>query len=354
MMMSGTLLNGQVVKDIYVSSEEPYTDHIALKRDSKDTDVLVKFRYDEEKNALALDVISYRNLFVFREPVRYGSILTFFGRIVPDKFPYVISAEPKSRFRFSKELIGSIKRPRSKYVFNKWIEYRGLQPQPAEFQMVNDYIEQVFDVLPGNDVSVTLRDVFLLEGREIMTGKDLQVRYNVKIGHDPCFGRDEEIADANTTLENLFQNYNALKENSKGGVVDSQEAADIFNQLKQAVATQFTYKEITSSCTAVQNIWNVYNDFVDSVAVMKCEYIPKMLGVDAAVLLKNAKTLDDHVSRWLLSEDTVERHDILETMELFISDTESTVKANGLLDAEQERAYATFEKAVKYFRQIVR
>ena len=354
MMLSGTMVKGQSVKDIYVSNEESYTDHIALKQDSRDTDVMVKFQYSEEKNTLTLSVISYRSLFVFREPVRYQSIINFFGRIIPDKFPYVINAEPKSKFRFSKELIRTIKSPRSKYIFNKWVEYKGLQPQPTEFQMVNDYIEQVFDVLPGNNVSVTLRDVYLLEGQEIMTGKDLQTRYNITIGHNPCFGKDEEISAANTTLENLFQNYNALKENSKGGVADSQEIADVFGQLQQAVMTQFTHKDVTSSCTALQNIWNVYNDFVDSVAVMKCVYTPKKLGVDASILLKTARTIDGNVSRWLLSDDPVERRDMASANEDMISDIENMVKTNGLIDAEQRRAYSIFQKAANYSRQIIK
>lgn len=354
MMLSCTVLSGQVIKDIYVSSEESYTDHIALKQDSRDTDVMVKFQYSEENNALTLSVISYRNLFVFREPVRYKSIINFFGRIIPDKFPYVITAEPKSKFRFNRELIRTIKPPLSKHVFNKWIEYKGLQPQPAEFQMVNDYIEQVFDVLPGNNVSVTLRDIFLLEGQEIMTGKDLKTRYNVTIGRNPCFGRDEEISEANTTLENLFQNYNALKENSKDGVADSQEVADVFAQLKQAVMSQFARKDVTSSCTALQNIWNVYNDFVDSVAVLKCVYTPKKLGVDASAIRRTAKAIDDNVSRWLLSDDSVERRDLAGANEEMIADIENLVKANGLIDAEQTKAYVIFQKAAEFSRQIIK
>lgn len=354
MMLSCTVLSGQVIKDIYVSSEESYTDHIALKQDSRDTDVMVKFQYSEENNALTLSVISYRNLFVFREPVRYKSIINFFGRIIPDKFPYVITAEPKSKFRFNRELIRTIKPPLSKHVFNKWIEYKGLQPQPAEFQMVNDYIEQVFDVLPGNNVSVTLRDIFLLEGQEIMTGKDLKTRYNVTIGHDPCFGKDEEIAEANTTLENLFQNYKALKESSKGGVADSQEVADLFGQLKEAVQTQFLHKDVRGACMAVQNIWDVYNDFVDSVAVMKCVYVPRKIGLDANVILMNARAIDENVTRWLNSTDPLERRDLEQSTDELISGIEGLVRDNGLVGIDQTKAYSVFKAAADYSRGIFR
>lgn len=353
-LLSGPALGAQVIKDIYVSQEQPYTDHLSLKQDSRDTDVMVKFQYSEEKNALTLSVISYRTLFVFREPTRYGSVINFFSRIQPDNFPYVVTAEPKTKFRFSDELRRSIKGQRNQHVFNKWIEYRGLQPQDTEYKMVNDYIEQVFDVLPGGDVSVTLRDIFLLEGGEIMCGKDLQTRYNITIGHDPCFGKDEEIAQANTTLENLFQNYNALKETAKGGVADTQEVADLFSQLKEAVQSQFAHKEMRSSCMAVQNIWDVYNDFVDSVAVMKCVYVPRKIGVDAQVILSNAREIDSNVSRWLSSKDPVERRDLYEATEELIKGIEALVAANGLIDGEQTRAYSIFKEAARYSRNIVK
>ena len=353
-LLSGPALGAQVIKDIYVSQEQPYTDHLALKQDSRDTDVMVKFQYSEEKNTLTLSVISYRTLFVFREPTRYGSLINFFSRIQPENFPYVVTAEPKAKFRFSDELRRSIKGPRNNHVFNKWIEYRGLQPQDGEYKMVNDYIEQAFDVLPAGDVSVTLRDIFLLEGGEIMCGKDLQTRYNITIGHDPCFGKDEEIAEANTTLENLFQNYKALKESSKGGVADNQQVADLFGQLKEAVQTQFLHKDVRSACMAVQNIWDVYNDFVDSVAVMKCVYVPRKIGLDANVILMNARAIDENVTRWLNSTDPLERRDLEQSTDELISGIEGLVRDNGLVGIDQTKAYSVFKAAADYSRGIFR
>lgn len=354
-LMWGQVLGAQAIKEIYVSQEEPYTDHIALAQDSRDTDVMVKFQYNEEKNALTVSVISYRNLFVFREPARYGSLINFWGKVVPAKFPYVVSSEPKAKFRFSPELKKSIKGPRSKYIFNKWIEYSGLQPQPTEYAMVNDFIEQSFDVLPGNKVvSVTLRDIYLMNGRDILCGKDLKTRFDITIGHNPCFGKEEEISEATTTLENLFNNYNSLKASSNNGIAESQELADMFAQLKEAVRTQFLPKEVKSSCPAVQNIWDVYNDFVDSVAVMKCVYAPRRTGVDEQIIRMSTRAIDDNVSRWLLSNDPIEKRDLAAAIEETIQDTEALVKANGLIDEAQTKAYALFCEAVKYSRKIVK
>ena len=351
-LLAGPALGAQAVKQVYVSQEEPYTDHQTLTQDSRDTDVIVKFQYDEQQNTLTLSVISYRTLFVFREPARYGSITNLFGRILPEKFPYVMSAEPGAKFRFSAELRKTIDGPYRKHVFNRWLEYKGLQPQPAEYKMVNDYIEQVFDVVPGSDVSVTLRDIFLLEGEEILCGRDLKTRYDITIGHNPCFGKDEEIAQANTTLENLFQNYNSLKTTSGGGLAASQEEADLFLQLKEAVSSQFVHREVRSSCAAVQNIWDVYNDFVDSLAVLKCEYVPVRPGTDAQIILSGARAIDENVSRWLRSSDPVERRDLVAANEEAIKDIEDLVKINGLINQEQQSAYSIFKEAVRYSREV--
>lgn len=64
-----------------------------------------------------------------------------------------------------KPLRKSIK-PKRKHIFRQWIEYEGLQPQPTEYKMVNDYIEQTFDILHEMaDVSITLRDILVMSER---------------------------------------------------------------------------------------------------------------------------------------------------------------------------------------------
>ena len=60
-----TMLSAQVVKEIAVSQKESYTDHLSLKKDTRDMDLMVKFVFNEEANTLTVSLISYRCLFVF-------------------------------------------------------------------------------------------------------------------------------------------------------------------------------------------------------------------------------------------------------------------------------------------------
>ena len=63
---------------------------------------------------------------------------------------------------FVKALRKSIK-PERKHIFSRWIEYEGLQPQPTDYKMVNDYIEQSFDILrQETNVSIMLRDILVM------------------------------------------------------------------------------------------------------------------------------------------------------------------------------------------------
>ena len=349
------LLGAQTVRDIAVKQGEAYTDHIALKADSRDMDITVKIQYDQAANSLTVSVISYRSLFVFRDRARLGSLRNFFGRVMPEKFPYVLSYDPAVKYRFSPELMRSIKAPRSEHVFKGWIEYEGLQSQPSEYKMENDYIEQVFDVLsPEGVVKVTLRDIFLLEDGKILCGRDLQTRYNITLVKDPCFGREEQMELAGVTLENLVKNYETLKTTSKGGVADSRETADLFLQLQDAVRSQFPRNDAEFDCPALKSTWDAYNSLVDSLCTLKCVYTPQLAGVDPAVILKNVRIIDDNVSRYLLSSDPVERRDLVSDNEDLIGATEEIVRQNGLVDDSQKRAWAIFRKAVDYCRKTAK
>ena len=355
LLLTGALAGAQTMKDITVGYNSPYTDHITLAQDSRDKDIMVKFSYNQAEGTLTVSAISYRKLFVFRDRTRYGSIVNFFGRIIPEKFPYVISSEQGEKYRFSGELKRSISGCRSKHVFGNWLEYTGMKPQPTEYRMDNDYVEQVFDILQdAPELSVTLRDIFLLENGKILCGKDLQIRYNISLKRNPCMGRDKEIAEAGTTLDNLIQNYNALKATSGDGKADSQESADLFSSLKEAVVAQFPRREEPTECEAEQSLWDAYNDIVDSLAALKCEFIPRKTGVEVQVIQMNARELDENVSRWLLSTDPVERRDLAEHNEEIIKDLEELVRVSGLVGDDQQEAYSTFLKAARYSRKIIK
>ena len=135
----------QTTKQIEVDGNEPYVDHVSLMEGSTDMDLLVKFMFDEPNNSLTVSLISYRKLFVFQDNTRYSRAVWCF-KLRPNKLSYVVESDEQARYKLTKALRKSIK-PRRKHIFKRWIEYEGLQPQPTDYKMVNDYIEQTFDIL---------------------------------------------------------------------------------------------------------------------------------------------------------------------------------------------------------------
>ena len=208
-------LAAQTVKTITVSDGASYTDHISLAEDARDMDVMVKFVFNEPDNTLTVSLLSYRRLFVFREDARYSSVVRC-GRLHPELMPYLVEAEQGSRFKLSPALKHAIpESAKRRHVFRRWIEYEGLQPVPADYKMVNDYVEQTFDIVQKREaVSVTLHDLFLLEPRsgkadawDLLLGCDLDTRYQIHIRRNPCFGFDEQIATAATMLGEIRAAY---------------------------------------------------------------------------------------------------------------------------------------------------
>ena len=214
------LLCAQTVKNITVSQDMAYTDHISLDGDVIDKDVMVKFVFDEAANQLTVSLISHRMIFVFREDIRYKPLIKG-RRIRPDMLPYVVNYDPSEQYRISKLFKATVPKPRKKYVFHRWIEYEGLQPAPQEYAMVNDYISQTFDILKKrNSVVVRLRDVMLMNDvskhldkrrYEIPFGRDLYIEYHVEIMRNPCFGLDEDIASAKAALDGVRKSYRSLR-----------------------------------------------------------------------------------------------------------------------------------------------
>ena len=256
-------LQAQTVRTISVAQGSSYTDHISLKEDSKDMDLMVKFVFAEETNTLTVTLISYRILFVFWDNVRYKPL--FKGRkLRPEQLPYVVEYDAKDKYRATKLFRATVPQPRSEFYFQRWIDYEGLQPAPQDYKMVNDYISQTFDIQnKRTQVTVRLHDVFLMDKvekkkynrYEIPFGRDLDLTYQVTIVRNPCFGQDEDISAAQNALKGISASYASLKGKYSSGVVGSQEALKIFEELKSTVQGQFPHKDVQSSCPDIQTAW---------------------------------------------------------------------------------------------------
>lgn len=371
----------QATKEIAVSHGHPYTDHISLKDDSRDMDLMVKFAFDEPTNQLTVSLISYRPLFVFptdtpcKQAVRRR-------KINPDKLPFVVDAEPGSKYILSKDYWKALPKPRGKHTFKKWIEGTGLSPLPTECKMVNDYVEQSFTILHDADaVGVVLRDVMMMEQEatarpgqkvyDVVWGNDINTDYFVRIERNPCFGLDEQIKAADNLLTSVTAAYNNLHSRYGSGTVDSRASLDNFKEMKQLLQEQFPARADSSACPDLQEKWDSYNRYVKAIAALSVSVKAAASGTqggghasggkalaaqapNAGYILTLARQLDNAVARWLATRDATERADIKHQCADIISLTQATIgKQKGATPAMQH-AIKTFHQAVAYYHSVVR
>ena len=354
-------LLAQTKRTVRIAQDKSYTDHVSLKKDSKDMDLIVKFRFDESNNALIVSLMSYRNLFVFYNDVRYKQVVKN-KKLRPDRFPYVVEADAEMKYRLTKELRNQLAKPKKKHVFKNWLEYEGLQPQPAEYKMVNDYIEQKFDILEKDTlVSVSLRDMMVMEpslskkkSYDFFHYIDLDRKYEVHIERNPCLGREEEIEAASAMVENVRTSYEALKE--RYGIMDymSKETLLVLEEMRTVLLEQFPYKEKTSICPSVRGHWDVYNCYVDSIKQLEqisiaFEKQQAVLQIGAEQILGVARIVDNNVASWLVSTDVVEKTDLVKRCQVLIEGINQYLVEGVEMDEEQAVAVSVFRKAERYF-----
>ena len=364
----------QTAKAITISQEEPYTDNIMLTNDVKDKDLMVKFVFNEDKNTLTVSLISYRRLFVFWDDTRYKGTFSGSGKLHIDRLPYVITSNDGDRFRLSKSYRKSLPKPRKQHIFKKWIEYEGLQPVDKERNMVNDYIEQTFDIQnKRTNVVVRLRDILLMDqtgekGKskryELSNGKDLNTEYQITIQRNPCFGTEEEMAAVSKSLTGIMGSYKNFKKKYGKGRVGTEEALKLFKEMKSVLTTQFTKDTIVSQCPDIQKLRDQYNLIVDSIngidVKMESANILEASGaimgakgrvMNTKIILSNARQLDQNVARWLRSNDQVEREDLRMQCLGIIKDTNLIINSGGGQTAEERNAINIFRQAEKYFNK---
>ena len=358
-------IHAQTVRTISVGQGASYTDHLSLKEDVKDMDLMVKFVFNEEANNLTVTLISYRTLFVFWDNVHFKPLIK--GRkLRPDQLPYVVEYNPKDKFKVSKLFKASIPKPTKEFFFNRWIDYEGLQPAPQDYKMVNDFISQTFDIQNKRDlVTIRLRDVFLMDKIEkkkynlynIPLGRDLNLEYKITIMRNPCFGLDDELASAKKALEGITTNYATLSKRFGNRLVPTQETKTLLDGLKATIQDQFPPKSVDSPCKDIQETWNKYNLYVDSIAALKCEVESVESTVAASsfspdglkILMAKSRQIDIIVSRWLMSKDPIECRDLISQGRRIIDEINAMIGKRTGNTAEQQKAVATFRAAERYF-----
>ena len=369
LMMAGCLmalgLHAQTVRTVTVAQGQSYTDHLSLKVDSKDMDMMVKFVFDEDANQLSVSLISYRTIFVFWDRVRLKPLVK--GRTIrPDQLPYVVTYDPKDKYKITKLFKSTVPKPRKTFYFQRWMDYDGLQPVPQEYNMVNDYITQTFDILnKRNLVTFSLHDIFLMDKTEkkkynlyeIPFGRDVNIEYQVTIQRNPCLDFGDEIASSQKALEGLTTSFKTLKKNYGGGKALSQEALKAFEDLKKNLLEQYPPKTDSTPCPDLTSVWETYNQYVDSVKSIHCVLAQDdnsggELGIptdNGKVILMKARQLDRTVSRWLVSKDANERRDLIRAGQGLIDEVNGIIGNRQGSNQAQRQAISMFRAAERYF-----
>lgn len=361
-LFSLNVIHGQTVKQIEVEEGKPFVDHIALVEGGKDMDLLVKFTFNEPHNSLTVSLISYKKLFVFQDNVRYKKSKRF-RKLIPEKLPYVVATEPTAVYKYTKSLRKSIK-PKRKHVFKRWIMTEGLQPQPIEYKMVNDFIEQGYDILAKNNkVVVQLRDVLVMEQKpsskkkyyELFFQTNLNLDYEITIKRNPCFGLDELLLVNQQHRENVEKSFLSLKAKfgPDSGPV-SKVKVPLFHEMKAMLLDQFPKVNETSECLKIQEEIDKYNAYVDSISQIKYSYEEEMkkplsLDLEADYILQMARKIDNLVNRWQIVTDETEREDL--SMDCFeiISSISDHINKAATMNNRQAAAVQVFLKAKAYY-----
>lgn len=360
-------LQAQTVRTITVAQGQSYTDHLSLKVDSKDMDMMVKFVFDEDANQLSVSLISYRTIFVFWDRVRLKPLVKG-RRIRPDQLPYVAAYDPKDKFKITRLFKSTVPKPRKTFYFQRWMDYDGLQPVPQEYNMVNDYITQTFDILnKRNLVTFTLHDIFLMDKTEkkkynlyeIPFGRDVNIEYQITIQRNPCLNFGDEIASAQKALEGLTGSFKTLKKNYDGGRALSAEALKAFEDLKANLLDQYPPKTGTSPCPDLTSVWGEYNQYIDSVKSIRCVLAKDTGGGgdisvstdNGKVILLKSRQLDRLVSRWLISKDETERRDLVRSAQGLVDEVNGIIGDSQGQSPAQKQAITMFRAAERYFNR---
>lgn len=347
---------------ITVSADAPYTEVISTKEGAKDMDVQVKIEFDEPNNTLKVSLTSGHNLFGFKNNSLYKNVIRN-KKVSLQRLPYKVVSEGEMTYRLSKNVRKDIPGNNDKHTFNALVSTTGLHAQTEDYIMVTDTISQKFDIMADTTITITLGDVMMMQRSvskknryDLIYYTNLDKHYQINIGRNPCLGKGEEISSAQSLLEDVKNHYNALA--SKYPTVENLNAETLaaLEEVRLKLENQYPKVEANSECPEVQSILQEYNSYVDSIAKLadvKAEFAQKRprLTLPADQLLAVARMVDNNVASWLVSNDVVEKADLVKRNKKLIEDINRQLSRKMRMDREQSHALYVFKRAEKYFNE---
>ena len=347
---------------IAISNDHPYSEIIPTKKDAKDMSVQVKIEFDEPNNVLSVCLSSAHNLFGFKNASLYKNVIKN-KKLSVEMLPYKVETEQDMTYKLSKNIRNNIPGSNSKHNFQPWISTTGLRPQTSDYVMVTDTLKQKFDIVGDTTITVCLGDIMMMERSvskknryDLIHYTTLNKVYELRIGRNPCFGKDDEMSSAQTLLDEVQNDYNTLSSKYKPIGNLTMQTLQALDEVRVKLEAKYPKIEINSACPEVQNIQEQYNLCVDSIAKLadiKAEFARKRptLSISADQLLAVAKMVDNNVASWLVSNDSVEKSDLVKRNKKLIEDVNKKLSRNMKMDKEQAKALSVFKKAEKYFNE---
>ena len=347
---------------ITVSEETPYTETISTKEGAKDMDMLLKIEYSENDNTLNVSITSQHHLFGFKNNSLYKNVIRN-KKISLVRLPYKVVSEPEMTYRLSKNIRNNISGCNDKHTFKAWISTTGLHPQMSDYEMVTETLTQKFDIVGDTTITVTLGDIMMMERSvskknryDLTFYTNLNKSYVVNIKRNPCLGKKAELDSTKTLLDEIKENYTSLASKYPNVENLTQETLLALEEVRMKLETKYEKKETTNECPAIAFMLENYNTYVDSIAKLadvKAEFAHKRprLSMPADQLLAVARMVDTNVASWLVSNDVVEKADLVKRNRKLIDDINKKISNKMRMDTEQTKAYAVFKKAERYFNE---
>jgi hypothetical protein len=347
---------------ITVSEETPYTETISTKEGAKDMDMLLKIEYSENDNTLNVSITSQHHLFGFKNNSLYKNVIRN-KKISLVRLPYKVVSEPEMTYRLSKNIRNNISGCNDKHTFKAWISTTGLHPQMSDYEMVTETLTQKFDIVGDTTITVTLGDIMMMERSvskknryDLTFYTNLNKSYVVNIKRNPCLGKEAELDSTQTLLDEIKENYTSLASKYPNVENLTQETLLALEEVRVKLETKYEKKETTNECPTIASMLENYNTYVDSIAKLadvKAEFAHKRprLSMPADQLLAVARMVDANVASWLVSNDVVEKADLVKRNRKLIDDINKKISNKMRMDTEQIKAYAVFKKAERYFNE---
>jgi hypothetical protein len=347
---------------VVISNDTPYTEVIPTKEGSKEMDVLLKMSFDEPNNTLTIALTSKYNLFGFKNNSLYKNVIRN-KKISLARLPYKVVSEGDMTYRLSKNVRNNIPGCNDKHTFNAWVSSTGLHPKNSEYTMVVDTLTQTFDIVADTTITINLADIMMMTRSvskknryDINYYTNLDKQYEVVIDRNPCLAMDAELESTKAMLEDIQANYTTLADKYPSIEELNAETLQALEEARVKLVTRYNKVETTHECPTIQTMLESYNSYVDSIAKLsevKKEFAHKRpkLSVPADQLLAVARMVDNNVASYLVSNDVVEKADLVKRNKKLIEDINKKLSKKMTMDKEQTNALSVFKKAERYFNE---